>query len=60
MAARSKFKAGDRVTFVYAGKRLGKRGIVAHVRKDGNLIVQFDDEPDSILVVQPYEVDKIK
>lgn len=60
MAKKSKFKAGDRVWFTHAGGRFKKEGAVVHVRKDGLVIVHFDDfPPNTILVVEPYEVDPI-
>ena len=56
---KSKFKPGDRVTFTWAGKNYGKKGLVEYVRKDGNVIVHFDnDPPGTILVVLPFEISR--
>ena len=60
MAPKSKFNAGDRVWFTYAGPRFKQEGVVVHVRKDGPLFVHFDGmPPETGLVVQSYEVDPI-
>lgn len=60
MVHKSKFKEGDRFWFTYAGPRFKQEGSVAHVRKDGLLIVHFDADPlNTIVVVQPYEIDPI-
>lgn len=57
---KSKIKPGDRVTFTWAGKNYGRKGLIEHVRKDGSFIVHFDDAPSgAILVVLPYEVAKL-
>lgn len=55
-----KIKAGDRVTFVSAGKNFERQGLVEHVRRDGKLILHFDADPvGSILVVEPYDIVKL-
>lgn len=60
MASKSKYSAGDRVWFTYAGPRFRQEGTVEHVRKDGVLLVHFDGAPPgAILAVQSYEVDPI-
>lgn len=57
MAPKSKYSAGDRVWFTYAGPRFKREGSVEYVRKDGLLLVHFDgDPPGTALVVQPYEI----
>ena len=54
---RSKYKPGDPVVFTHAGPNFQRTATIHTVRKDGALIVHFDDDPPrSILVVQPYEI----
>src|ERR1700733_1312699 len=54
---RSKYKPGDAVVFTHAGPNFQRTATIHTVRKDGALIVHFDDDPPrSILVVQPYEI----
>ena len=58
---KSKFKAGDRVVFTQNGKRFGQTGSVEFIRKDGGVIVHFDDDPPgTIVVMTPLDIDKAK